>query len=102
MDSSSEMQAIAERVLNARSRASGVEVEFKAVIGAPYWVDKGIEAVCPLALEGLQGRLADIRGIDPIDALHNAINVLDQLLAGALDNYELHWPDGEPFEPKQA
>jgi len=100
MASPSEIQAIAERVLNARSKASGAEVEIKAVIGTPYWVDKGIEAACPLALNGLQGRLTDVRGIDPIDALHNAIGVLDQLLAGALDNYELYWPDGEVFEPK--
>ncbi len=94
----SDMNIIAERVLSARSRASGAEVSVKAAIGAPYWVDVGIEAACPVSIEGLQGRINDIRGIDPLDALRNAVGVLEKLLAGALEDYELYWPDGEPFE----
>ena len=98
-NSPGKMQVIAERVLNARSRTSDTQLVFKAVIGAPYWTTEGVEAACPIALEGLHGRLADICGIDPMDALRNALGVLEKSLTGALEDYELYWPDGEAFEP---
>jgi len=94
-----DMKVIAERHLHARLRATGTEVAIRAVVGTPYWVEDGLEAACPVALEGLQGRLADIKGIDPIDALRNAIGIIDKLLIGALEYYDVYWSDGEAFEP---
>jgi len=89
---------IAERALKARSRLSGEEVIFVAKIGLPYWAEEGVAAACPVSIEGLHGRINDIHGIDHLDALRNALNIIDKLLLGSLEKYELFWPDGEPFE----
>lgn len=91
-------EPIATRVIKARVRQSGKEIPVKVSIGQPYWTQDGIEAACPVTLEGLYGPQPDIRGIDPIDALRNAIRLVDSLLKGAQKEHELFWPDDEPFE----
>jgi len=94
---------IATRLMNARVRQSGEEITIKISIGRPYWIQEGFEAGCPVTFEGLYGKQPDIRGIDPIDSLRNAIKLIDSLLSGAQTEHELLWPDGEPFEnPEQG
>jgi hypothetical protein len=67
-------------------------------VGVPYWFEEGVEARCALQAEGIQERALDIRGIDPIDALRNAVGLVDSLLTAAQSDSDLFWPDGEPFE----
>jgi hypothetical protein len=52
-----------------------------------------------LSLDGLYGRQPDIHGIDPLDAIKNAVILAENLLKGASDEYELYWLNGEPYEP---
>ena len=96
--SPSDFQPIAERLLKAHSKSSGEELALKVMVGTPYWAEEGLRAACPVSIEGLHGRIRDISGIDPLDALRNAIKVVDQLIAGVIEDHELFWPDGEPFE----
>ncbi len=95
---SAEGNSIVERVLHAQSRQSKERITIKIGLGAPYWTEEGIEAACPVTFEGIYGRQPDIRGIDPMDALRNALRLTDKLIEGAREDYELFWPDGETFE----
>jgi hypothetical protein len=93
-----EIDPIAERNFRARSKSSGQEFSVKAIIGRPRPTGTEGEMYCPVVIEGLQGRLQDIRGIDAIDALRNAIKLAEILIEGAHSDYDLFWPDGEPLE----
>jgi hypothetical protein len=93
------METIVERVLKVRARASGEETAVKVLIGRPNWTIKDVEAACPLTIETLYGELAPIRGIDPLDALRNAIRMVDRLLTGVRDKYEIYWSDGDEYDP---
>ena len=84
--------------MHARSRRSGEQITVKISVGQPYWTEEGVEAACPVSFEGLYGKQPDIRGIDPIDALRNALKLVDTLFKGVQEEYELFWPDGELFE----
>lgn len=95
---SDQSNTTAERMLHAQSRQSKEKITIKVKIGRPYWTEEDIEAACPVTFEGIYGPQPDIRGIDPMDALRNALALADKLLDGAREDYELFWPDGEPFE----
>jgi hypothetical protein len=92
---------LALRVLEARARGANRSFTTVVQIGKPYWVEEGTEAACPLTLDGLYDRQPDIRGIDPFDALSNAVLFADRLLTEAVDKYDFYWPNGEPFKPIQ-
>ena len=92
------MEIIVERALKARVRSSGEEIAVRVVIGRPHWTIDDTEAACPLTIEGLYGELVPIRGIDPLDALRNAIRMVESLLSKVGDKYALYWADGEEYE----
>lgn len=92
------MNFSATRMLVARSKTTGKEIELKILIGVPCQ-EKSIEAAeCSIVLEGMFSSPKKIRGIDEIDALHNAMEALSKIMIGIRDAYDLFWPDGEPFE----
>lgn len=93
------MEIIVERVLKARVRSSGEEIAVRVLIGRPHWTIEATEAACPLTIEGLYGDLVPIRGIDPLDALRNAVRMVDNLLSKVGDKYDLYWSDGDEYEP---
>lgn len=93
------MEIIVERALKARVRSSGEEIAVRVVIGRPHWTIENTEAACPLTIAGLYGDLVPIRGIDPLDALRNAIRMVESLLSKVGDKYDLYWSDGEEYEP---
>jgi hypothetical protein len=97
MTVSDENRQFAVRVLHARSRKTGEEKTIRATIGHPAWKVEGRIAVCPVALDGLYGQLNDIAGVDHLDALRNSVEMIEKLLDGAREHYDLFWPDGEPF-----
>jgi hypothetical protein len=53
-------------------------------IGAPYRVDD-VQWSCPVALEGLYERLADISGVDSFQCLMLAQKVIRTLLEGVVE-----------------
>lgn len=92
------METIVERVLKARLRSSGEEIVVRVLIGHPSWTIENVEAACPLTIEGLYGDLVPIRGIDTLDALRNAIRMVDTLLTKVRDQYDIYWSDGDEYE----
>jgi hypothetical protein len=89
--------AIVERTLVVHDHETGQKGEIRLAIGQPYWIEPGFEAACPVAIHGYFGRLADIRGIDPMSALTLAIKFLESLLKGLPETRTVHWPSGEAY-----
>jgi hypothetical protein len=89
--------AIVERTLVLHDHETGERREIRLAIGQPYWTEPGLEAACPVAIHGYLGRLADIRGIDPLSALTLAIRFLESLLEGLPETRTVHWPSGEGY-----
>lgn len=92
-----DFEKIVERVLIVNDAKTGMQREIHIQIGRPYWTEIEIEAACPVAIKGHFGRLADIRGIDPLNALELAINFVDSLLKGLPETQKIFWPNGESY-----
>ncbi|MFC3683362.1 hypothetical protein [Hydrogenophaga luteola] len=89
--------SIVERELLLHDENSGKKSQLTVAIGTPYWTEINFEAACPIALYGYHGRLADIRGIDPLSALSLAIQFQESLLLGLPKNLTVLWPNGERY-----
>lgn len=92
-----QFSVLLERQLYMLKRGNVDKQDILIQIGHPYWVEKDIEAACPVAIRGLFGRLADVRGIDPLDAVRLAIKLIDSTLQGNTKEREFFWPDGEEY-----
>ena len=76
--------AIAEReVIYVRPNGERIAVTLR--IGKPYRASD-VDWACPVAAEGLYFKLADIHGIDSLQALALAQKLLLQLMAGAIED----------------
>jgi hypothetical protein len=95
-----EFPNLVERRLVLHKISTNKKDEIRLVIGYPYWTEPEIEAACPVAIHGYLGRLADIRGIDPMGALSLAIKFLDGLLEGLPADMAVYWPSGDPYFEK--
>ncbi len=84
------------RLILKRPQDDG-EADLVIEVGHPYWIEPGIEAACPVAVRGLVGRVNDIRGVDLMGAVHEALRLVETLLKDRKD-IQLLWPDGEEFE----
>ena len=62
-----------------RSIRTRGEFEIRAMVGMPYKHESG-DWACPVALEGLHGRLHDIYGVDSWQSLVLAMNLVGNLL----------------------
>lgn len=92
-----EFTSLVERELLLQDENSGKSTQIVVAIGTPYWTELNFEAACPVALHGYHGRLADIRGIDPLSALSLAIQFQESLLRGLPENLTVFWPSGERY-----
>jgi hypothetical protein len=92
-----EFPVLFERRLSMRKHGDTSSNDVVIQIGHPYWVDQDVEAACPVAIRGLLGRLADVRGIDQLDAVRLAINLIDSTLRKRASEVEFFWPDGESY-----
>jgi hypothetical protein len=72
-----------------------VDVVFE--IGHPYWTEPDVEAACPVAIRGTVGRVNDIRGIDLLSAMKQAINFVEAYLDHPTEGEKFFWPNGEEF-----
>lgn len=68
------------------------------MIGNPRWTKKGIEAACPMAIEGWLGRVQDICGIDPMNAMEMALFFANSLLKQLPPSKTLTWSNGDPYD----
>lgn len=79
-------------------RASGDElIDVVIEIGQPYWTEKDVEAACPVAIRGTVGRVNDIRGIDPMSAIKQAIAFAEAYLDQPEGEAKFFWPSGEEY-----
>jgi len=92
-----EFAVVVERRLVLEDSGTGQKGEIRIAIGQPYWCDPGVDAACPVALYGYCGRLADIRGIDPMSALTLTIQFVETLLKGLSENLKVYWPSGDAY-----
>jgi uncharacterized protein DUF6968 len=91
-----EAEVIAERRLLLRVGQWKQDVVIR--IGKPYWVSPDVEAACPVEVTGIAEELADIRGVDPLQALELAQGLVNRLLkSAAARGAKLTWPDGSPY-----
>ena len=88
---------LVERRLKIRFVSSGKEKDIVIEIGQPYRVGSDEDAACPVAIRGLFERLADIHGIDAMDALRLAIEFVEKTLRGKSGELQIFWPNGEPY-----
>jgi hypothetical protein len=65
-------------------RPDGTRATVTAVLGRPYFVSDH-EACCPVALEGVDGRYADISGGDSLHALCLALRLLQMRLEDKIE-----------------
>jgi hypothetical protein len=79
-------------------QASSNEFENLSVkVLAPVWVEEGIEADCRVVLSGVHNLDQVIKGMDPIDALQNALSFLERFLISEENGISYFWLDKEPF-----
>lgn len=94
-----EREVFAERRLLLRKARQKQDVVIR--IGKPYWVSPDIEAACSVEVTGIAEKLADIRGIDLLQALELAQGLANRLLKSAVaQGAKLTWPDGRPYFEK--
>lgn len=87
---------IARRLKMQRSPSDAL-VDLVVEIGHPYWTETDIEAACPVAIRGTVGRVNDIRGIDPMSAMKQAINFVETYLDHPAGDAKFFWPNGEGY-----
>jgi hypothetical protein len=85
------------RRLKMRRSPSDALVDVVIEIGAPYWTDPDVEAACPVAIRGTVGRVNDIRGIDPMSAMKQAISFVEAYLDQPDGDEKFYWSDGEGY-----
>ena len=97
MDVTDGFDVLIERRLLVKTEGDPSPKNISIEIGHPYWTIDGIEAACPVAIRGLIGRTRDIRGIDPMDSLKQALQFVDTYLSGVSCAPLITWPDGEAY-----
>lgn len=95
-------KALIERRLVLKDGDTKSTINIKIVIGTPRWVKKGMEAACPVAVEGWLGRVEDMRGIDPMNALEMALFFVNSLPKKLPAAKRIAWPNGDPYEGTQV
>jgi hypothetical protein len=95
-DKEDNFPVLMERPLK-RERGEKSLVNIVIQIGYPKWKVQDIEACCPVAIRGDIGRVQDIVGIDPIDAMKNAITFIDSYFKHNNEKIKVYWPDGEEY-----
>ena len=88
---------IAQRSLLLFDTSAGETTRVEIKLGRPYWTQQDLEAACPVVVEGLLLLPTEVHGIDPLNAIQNAILFVDSCLAGNLQG-QLLWPDGQPYD----
>jgi hypothetical protein len=92
---------IAERKLVAEHPQKG-HLPMCIRIGKPYPERNGERWACPVFVEGVARRGADIRGVDSLQALTLALHFAKATLQSLVDRGSaLYWPDGQPTSIEQ-
>lgn len=95
-------KVLVQRELILKNQETRSKDKLKVLIGVPRWTSKGKEAACPVAIEGLVGRVADIRGVDPMQAIQLALAFTNSLIKGLPPTKKVTWSNGEPYDPEES
>lgn len=91
------MSSVARREL-VGERADGERFNIAIHIGMPYKVND-VSWACPVAVDGIDRKLADMHGIDSWQALLLAISLVRSRLEHFLETGgKLYWPDNPSLE----
>lgn len=88
---------VVTRSLKLRRASVDELIDVVIEIGQPYWTEKDVEAACPVAIRGTVGRVNDIRGIDPMSAMKQAISFAEAYLDQPDSDAKFFWPNGEEY-----
>ncbi|MFC5771124.1 DUF6968 family protein [Thauera sinica] len=91
------MNVIAERSLVLVENGTGQRRPVTVRLGQPYWIEEGIEAACPVLIEGMLSGASDIYGMDLLDAVECAVRFVNSYLKDSSEG-SLCWPSGESYE----
>ncbi len=86
-----------ERQVKFQPSSGEALVNIVIQIGYPKWTEPNIEASCPVAFRGGIGRVRDIRGADPINAMKLAISFVELYMQRGKDEGKFFWNDGEEY-----
>jgi len=92
-----QFQVLMERHLKLQRSPNGPLTDVVIQLGYPRWTELNVEAACPVAIRGDIGRVSDIRGIDPINAVKQAIAFVEKYLDRSATDEKVFWPDGEEY-----
>jgi len=96
---------VAERTLNAVHKDSGLASVLTITVWCPKWTVQEVEASCLVEFKSSSSDICafsgQIFGIDPLDALDNAISYVERSISNISSSFSLYWLDGESFEPKR-
>jgi hypothetical protein len=93
-----EFPVLITRRLKFRRKLGEALTDIIVEIGHPYWIESDVEAACPVAIRGAIGRVNDIRSIDPMSAMKQAISFVEKYLEHPTDGEKIFWPDGESYD----
>lgn len=98
METKKPFKVLIERQLILQDQGARSKSKLRILIGIPRWTRKGKEAVCPVAIEGGLGRVGDIRGVDPMNAMEMALTFSNSFLKQLPSSKNLTWPNGDSYE----
>lgn len=92
-----EFPVLVERSLKFQLVPNGVLSDVVIQVGYPAWVEPNLEAACPVAIHGMEGRIPKIRGVDQMDAIKNALLFIENYLTDRGDKGKFFWPNGDEY-----
>jgi hypothetical protein len=88
---------IVERKLCLADEVAGIETDLCIEIGRPEWKEIGIEAVCPVFINGLMSAPLNIYASDLLNALECALGFVNSELKNLPPTKKVLWPGGETY-----
>lgn len=96
-NSTDDFPVLMERHLKLQSTLGEPMSDVVIQVGYPAWVQHGLEASCPVSIRGVPGRTPNIRGVDPMDAMKNAMIFIETYLTDRQGKAKFFWPNGEEY-----
>ncbi|MDD3020745.1 MAG: hypothetical protein PHX61_07175 [Alphaproteobacteria bacterium] len=98
MNDDRQFPVLIERRLKFLRSPDDIDIDIVVQVGYPKWTIPNIEAVCPVSFVGGIGRVKDICGVDPLNAMKQAITFIETYLSYPEGNGKFFWEDGEEYD----
>jgi hypothetical protein len=97
MNDDNQFPVLMERRLKFRPSPDKSDIDIVVQVGYPRWTELNVEAACPVSFVGGIGRVKDICGIDPLNAMKHALMFIETYLNRPEGNGKFFWEDGEEY-----